>query len=292
MSPSLYALLIGPFESFSFMRIALVACLALALANGPLGILLLLRRMALDGNVLSHAVMPGAALGFVYAGHSLTALSTGGLASGALVAGLTGLLGRDGPMRQEAALIAFYLVTLALGVTLVALFGSNVDTVRVLFGTVLAIDVRALLQIATVCTLTMLLLALFYRPMAVDSFDPVFLRMAGGNGMRGLFVVLLLLNLVVSFQAFGTLLAIGPMLLPAAAARCWTQRPGVMIVLASSLGMLSCYAGLLLSYHRNLPSGPAIVMTAGAVYGISLLLSALMLSASAALARANIIRDG
>jgi zinc/manganese transport system permease protein len=292
MSPSLYALLIGPFESFSFMRIALVACLALALANGPLGILLLLRRMALDGNVLSHAVMPGAALGFVYAGHSLTALSTGGLASGALVAGLTGLLGRDGPMRQEAALIAFYLVTLALGVTLVALFGSNVDTVRVLFGTVLAIDVRALLQIATVCTLTMLLLALFYRPMAVDSFDPVFLRMAGGNGMRGLFVVLLLLNLVVSFQAFGTLLAIGPMLLPAAAARCWTQRPGVMMVLASSLGMLSCYAGLLLSYHRNLPSGPAIVMTAGAVYGISLLLSALMLSASAALARANIIRDG
>jgi zinc/manganese transport system permease protein len=292
MSPSLYALLIGPFESFSFMRIALVACLALALANGPLGILLLLRRMALDGNVLSHAVMPGAALGFVYAGHSLTALSTGGLASGALVAGLTGLLGRDGPMRQEAALIAFYLVTLALGVTLVALFGSNVDTVRVLFGTVLAIDVRALLQIATVCTLTMLLLALFYRPMAVDSFDPVFLRMAGGNGMRGLFVVLLLLNLVVSFQAFGTLLAIGPMLLPAAAARCWTQRPGVMMVLASSLGMLSCYAGLLLSYHRNLPSGPAIVMAAGAVYGISLLLSALMLSASAALARANIIRDG
>jgi zinc/manganese transport system permease protein len=292
MSPSLYALLIGPFESFSFMRIALVACLALALANGPLGILLLLRRMALDGNVLSHAVMPGAALGFVYAGHSLTALSTGGLASGALVAGLTGLLGRDGPMRQETALIAFYLVTLALGVTLVALFGSNVDTVRVLFGTVLAIDVRALLQIATVCTLTMLLLALFYRPMAVDSFDPVFLRMVGGNGMRGLFVVLLLLNLVVSFQAFGTLLAIGPMLLPAAAARCWTQRPGVMIVLASSLGMLSCYAGLLLSYHRNLPSGPAIVMAAGAVYGISLLLSALMLSASAALARANIIRDG
>jgi zinc/manganese transport system permease protein len=274
MSLSPYALLISPFESFSFMRIALVACLALALANGPLGILLLLRRMALDGNVLSHAVMPGAALGFVYAGHSLMALSAGGLASGALVAGLTGLLGRDRPARQDAGLIAFYLVTLALGVTLVALFGSNVDTVRVLFGTVLAIDVRALLQIAAVCTLTLLLLALFYRPIAVDSFDPVFLRMAGGHGMRGLFTVLLLLNLVVSFQAFGTLLAIGPMLLPAAAARCWTHRPGVMIALAAFLGILSGYTGLLLSYHRNLPSGPAIVMAAGAIYGISLLASA------------------
>ncbi len=275
MTLSLYALLIGPFEGFSFMRIALVACLALALANGPLGILLLLRRMALDGDVLSHAVMPGAALGFVYAGHSLMALSAGGLASGALVAGLTGLLGRTRPARHDAGLVAFYLVTLALGVTLVALFGSNVDTVRVLFGTVLAIDVRALLQIATVTTLTVLLLAVFYRPLAVDSFDPVFLRMVGGYGMRGLFVTLVLLNLVVSFQAFGTLLAIGPMLLPAAAARCWTHRPGLMIALASALGMLSSYAGLLLSYHRNLPSGPAIVMAAGAIYGLSLLASAI-----------------
>jgi zinc/manganese transport system permease protein len=285
MTLSPYALLIAPFESFSFMRIALVACLALALSNGPLGIMLLLRRMALDGNVLSHAVMPGAALGFVYAGHSLTALSAGGLASGALVAGLTGLLGRDRPVRQEAGLIAFYLVALALGVTLVALFGSNVDTVRVLFGTVLAIDHRALLQIAAVCTVTMLLLALFYRPMAVDAFDPVFLRMVGGHGVRGLFVVLLLLNLVVSFQAFGTLLAIGPVLLPAAAARCWTQRPGVMIGLASSFGMFASYIGLLLSYHRNLPSGPAIVMTAGAIYGISLL------AASAAGLGRNLIRE-
>jgi zinc/manganese transport system permease protein len=112
----------------------------------------------------------------------------------------------------------------------------------------------------------MLPLALFYRPLAVDSFDPVFLRMAGGHDMRGLFVTLVLLNLVVSFQAFGTLLAIGPMLLPAAAARCWTNRPSLLIVLASALGMLSCYAELLLSYHRNLPSGPAIVMAAGAIY--------------------------
>jgi zinc/manganese transport system permease protein len=267
-------MLIGPFENFSFMRIALVACLALALANGPLGVFLLLRRMALDGDVLSHAVMPGAALGFVYSLHSLTALSLGGLASGTVVAGLTGLLGRDRAAGHDAGLVAFYLVTLALGVTLVAFFGSNVDTVRVLFGTVLAINVTALLQIATVSSLTMLLLAIFYRPMAVDSFDPVFLRLVGGHGMRWLFIVLVLFNLVVSFQAFGTLMAIGPMLLPAAAARCWTNKPGQMMAVASAVGMLSSYAGLLLSYHRNLPSGPAIVMAAGALYGLSLLVSA------------------
>ena len=276
MTLGLYDLLITPFEGFSFMRIALAACLALALANGPLGVMLLLRRMALDGDVLSHAVMPGAALGFVYAGHSLMALSLGGLASGTVVATLTGLLGRERQARHDAGLVAFYLVTLALGVTLVAFYGGNVDTVRVLFGSVLAIDTRALFQIAAVSSLTMLLLAVFYRSMAVDSFDPVFLRMVGGHGMRGVFMLLILLNLVVSFQAFGTLLAIGPMLLPAAAARCWTNRVGVMMAVASGIGLLSCFTGLLLSYHRNLPSGPAIVMVAGGVYGLSLLISAIL----------------
>ena len=168
-------------------------------------------------------------------------------------------------------LVAFYLVTLALGVTLVALFGSHVDTMRVLFGTVLAIDAWALRQMAAVSTATMLLLAIFYRPLAAGSFDPVFLRLAGGWHPRALFAGLILLNLVVSFQAFGTLLAIGPMLLPAAAAGCWTGRPGPMMALASALGLLSCYTGLLVSYHRNIPSGPAIVMAAGAIYGLSLL---------------------
>jgi zinc/manganese transport system permease protein len=273
MSMTMYDLLIGPFAAFSFMRVALAACLALAFSGAPLGVLLLLRRMALDGNVLSHAVMPGAALGFVYAGHSLAAMSLGGFASGAAVASLTGLLGHDRPTRQDAGLVVFYLVALAAGVTLVAFFGSNVDTVRVLFGTVLAVDTTALLQIAAVSTVTMLTIAVTYRAIMVDAFDPVFLRLAGGSALRPVFMLLVLLNLVVSFQAFGTLLAIGPLLLPAAAARCWTNRPGWMLALAVLVGMVSSYAGLLLSYHRNLPSGPAIVMAAGVLYAASLLLT-------------------
>jgi zinc/manganese transport system permease protein len=91
--------------------------------------------------------------------------------------------------------------------------------------------------------------------------------------MPALFMLLVLLNLVVSCQTFGTLLAIGPILLPAAAARCWTNRPDLMMALAVLIGMLSSYAGLLLSYYRNLPSGPAIVMVAGALYGASVLVS-------------------
>ena len=284
----LYDWLILPFESFSFMRIALIACLALSLANGPLGTMLLLRRMSLDGDVLSHAVMPGAALGFLYAGHTMFALSFGGLASGFVVAALAGLLARIRPLRSDTSLVAFYLVALSLGVMLVAWRGSNVDVMRVLFGTVLAIDVRSLVAIASVSSVTMLLLAVFYRPLAVDSFDPLFLRVAGGSSIfRAMFVVLVLLVLVVSFQAFGTLLAVGPMLLPAAAARCWTHRVAVMALLATVFGMIACYAGLLVSYHANLPSGPAIVLAAGLMYGLSLLAAELRLRAQAAMGGTN-----
>jgi zinc/manganese transport system permease protein len=268
-----YNLLIGPFEVFGFMRTALVACLALALASGPVGTLLLLRRMSQDGDVLSHAVMPGAALGFLYAGYSVAALSVGGLITGALVASAAGLVARLRPRRKEASLAAFYLVSLALGVIVVSVRGSNADLMHVLFGTVLAVDMRTLTFIAAVSSATLLVVAAIYRPLAVDSFDPGFLEAVGGRGgvYRAIFVTLLVLNLVASFQAFGTLLAIGPMLLPAAAALCWTQRIWSAITLTVAFGFFADYVGLLVSYNANLPSGPAIVLFGGIIYGLSVI---------------------
>ena len=271
-----YGFLIGPFESFGFMRTALVACFGLALASGPVGTLLLLRRMSLEGDVLSHAVMPGAAVGFLYAGYSLAALSLGGFLTGALVAASAGLVARFRPKRPEVSLAAFYLVSLALGVIIISARGSNVDLMHVLLGTVLAVDMRNLLFIAIISSVALLVLAAIYRPLAVDSFDPVFLRVIGVSGgvYRGAFLLIVILNLVASFQAFGTLLAIGPMLLPAAAALCWTQKIWTTIALGVAIGMAADYAGLLMSYYANLPSGPAIVLAGGAMYGLSIIATA------------------
>jgi zinc/manganese transport system permease protein len=273
VSGQILGFLIDPFASFGFMRIALVACVALALANGPIGTLLLMRRESLEGNVLSHAVMPGAALGFLYAGYSLAALTIGGLLTGFAVAALAALSAGSRPQRQDSSLIAFYLISLSLGVLIVAARGSQADLMHVLFGTVLAVDVKALLLITSISSVIMLVVAALYRPLAVESFDPAFLRAVGGGGgaFRAIFITLVVLNLVASFQAFGTLLAIGPMLLPAAAARCWTNKVWAMIALAIIIGMAAAIAGLLISYYANLPSGPAIVIGAGAIYGMSLL---------------------
>ena len=276
------ALLLEPFWAYGFMRTALVACLGLALANAPIGVLLLQRRMSLTADALSHAVMPGAALGFLVAGYSVLALSLGGIVAGMLVALLASAATRFGSARfgdggennrDEAGLAVLYLLSLATGVLLVSVRGSNIDLMHVLFGTVLAVDARALVFIALIATAVLLSLAAIWRPLAVESFDPLFLRSigAGGTVFRGVFLVLVVLCLVAGFQAFGTLLAVGPVLLPAIAARCWTRALHLQVVLAGLFGLAASVAGLLASFHLNLPSGPAIVLAGGAVYALSLI---------------------
>jgi zinc/manganese transport system permease protein len=266
------AILVDPFAAYGFMRLALVACAALALANGPVGVLLLARRMSLAGDLLGHAVMPGAALGFLLAGYALWALSLGGFVTGLLVGLLATLVGRMSAAQQEAGLAAFYLLSLSLGVLLVALQGSNIDIMHVLFGTVLAVDPPTLVLIAALASVVVLALAALYRPFALDAVDPPFLAALGGGARlyRAVFLVLVVLCLVAGFEAFGTLLAAGPLLLPAAAARCWTRRLGPAIAISTALGLVSGYLGLLVSFFVNLPSGPAIVLAAGAFYIASL----------------------
>ena len=267
------ALLVGPFEAYGFMRTALVAVLALALANGPCGVLLLMRRMSLVGDVFSHAVMPGAALGFVIAGYSALALSAGGMLTGIAVAAFSEVTGRNRSIRDDVALAAFYLLSLAIGVLLVSGQGSNADLMHVLFGTVLAVDIPTLVLISLLATISILVLAALYRPLALESFDPEFLQAVGGGARvyRMIFLAIIVLDLVAGFQAFGTLLAVGPMLLPAAAARHWARRVGPSMTLAVVLGIVAGYLGLLMSFFASLPSGPAIVLAAGALYLFSAL---------------------
>src|ERR687898_1969348 len=130
----LYDTLIAPFVEFAFMRRALVGAIALSLGAGPIGVFLMLRRMSLVGDAMAHAILPGAALGYLVAGLSLPAMTFGGILAGSLVAISAGLVARFTALKEDASLAAFYLISLALGVTLVSLKGSNVDLLHVLFG--------------------------------------------------------------------------------------------------------------------------------------------------------------
>jgi zinc/manganese transport system permease protein len=270
----LYATVIEPFLAFGFMRRALVACLALSLGCGPMGVFLILRRMSLMGDAMSHAILPGAAVGFLIAGLSLWAMSAGGLVVGLAVALIAGIVSRATTIREDASLAGFYLISLALGVLLVSLKGSNVDLLHVLFGTILAVDDESLVLVAGIASFSLFLLAVIYRPLVTECFDPVFLRAIGVAGSRYhiLFLALVVLNLVAGFQALGTLMAVGLMMLPAAAARFWVAQVWSLFLTAAAIAFASGLTGLLLSYHLNLPSGPAIILVAGCAYLASILL--------------------
>ncbi len=272
---TLHEMLISPFADFAFMRRALVGCLALALGSAPVGLLLVMRRMSLMGDAMSHAVLPGAAVGYLLAGLSLPAMSLGGFVAGVLVALLAGLATRYTDVKEDASFAGFYLLSLALGVLLVSKTGSNVDLMHLLFGSVLAVDDAAMLLVAAVASITLLTLAAIYRPLLLESLDPVFMRAIGARGgvWHLLFLLLVVLNLVAGFQALGTLMSVGLMMLPAIAARLWAASVGRMLLVALLIASLSAVGGLLLSFHAELPSGPAIILLAGLAYLLSMLLA-------------------
>ena len=269
----MYDLLISPFVEFDFMRRALVGTLALAFGAGPIGVFLMLRRMSLVGDAMAHAILPGAAVGFMVAGLNLFAMTAGGIIAGIVVAVLTGLVARATALKEDASLAAFYLLSLALGVTIVSLKGTNVDLLHVLFGSVLALDDSTLFLIGTITSVTLAALALIYRPLVVECVDPGFLRSVGNAGapVHLVFMALVVLNLVAGFHALGTLLAVGLMMLPAAVARFWVRDVTTMIALAVASAMLSGLVGLLISFHAGVPSGPAIILVAGGFYAVSVL---------------------
>jgi zinc/manganese transport system permease protein len=274
-----YDLLLAPFAEFAFMRRALVATLALSLSAAPLGVFLTLRRMSLLGDALSHAVLPGVAIGFMLFGLSLTAMAAGGVIAGMLVAAMAGLISRSTALKEDASLAAIYLVALALGVTLISRQGTQLDLLHILFGSALGVDTQGLYLVAAVASVSVLALAGLYRGLVLESFDPVFLSAAGQRGWGGWrswiwqqgFLMLVVINLVAGFQTLGTLMAVGLMMLPAVSSRLWHDTLPAQLLNASGQAMLAGLAGLLLSYHLDTPSGPTIIGCAGSLYFFSLL---------------------
>ncbi len=264
----LYDALIAPFLDFEFMRRALAGVIALALGGAPIGVFLMLRRMSLVGDAMAHAILPGAAIGFLFSGLSLFAMTFGGLIAGFSVALLAGLLSRVTVIKEDASLAAFYLISLAVGVTIVSMRGTNIDLLHVLFGNILALDDQTLLVIAFNATITLVVMAVIYRPLVIECVDPIFLRTVSRAGAPAhlAFLALVVVNLVNGFHALGTLLAVGLMILPAGIARFWSRDITGMMLISVASAMVSGYGGLVLSFQTKVPSGPAIILVAAVLY--------------------------
>lgn len=266
--------LLAPLQDES-VRHSFAAVLALALAAGPVGVFLMLRRMSLVGDAMAHAILPGVAIGFLAAGLSVFAMTVGGVVAGIVIALLSGAVSRATQLQEDASLAVFLLASLAFGVVIVTANGMDIEKLmEFLFGeTAAAMNAEKLVVIAVNSTVSILVLALIFRPLVIDCVDPAFLRtVSRGGGVAHLaFLIVLVLNLVSGFHAFGTLLGVSIIIVPAAAARYWTRDVTMLVALASGVALVTGWAGLIVSFYADVPSGPAVTLAAGAVYLVSLL---------------------
>lgn len=257
--------ILDAYMQFGFMRRSLMACIVLSFSLPLLGVFLLLRRMSLVGDALSHAVLPGVAIGYLFAGMSLFYMGLGGFVAGLLVALTSSWISKRARLSEDSTFAGLYLGSLALGVVIVSYRKNSIDLLHLLFGSLLAVDNSALVFIGSIVTVTLLILALFYRAIVYESFNSSFFSIYSTRYsiyIHALFMGLVVLNLIAGFQVLGTLMSVGLMMLPAISSRCWSDRLPIMLALAVILGIISSILGLTWSWYQSIPAGPAIILVA------------------------------
>lgn len=255
------------------LKSASAGALALAFGGAPLGVLMIARRLSLMGDALSHGIVPGVAVAFLAAGRDPAALTLGALIAGLIVAGLSSLLARTGKLPDDAAFAICYLTALALGVLLLGKMGRADDLEKLLFGSTQALDAGGLILAGAAASATLIGLALFLRGVLGEAADPVFMKTLGARfGLSHLLLMLLLaLNLVAGFRAFGALMTVALMTVPAAAARYWAKGYGGQAAWAVGLSAISGLLGLFLAQLWSVEPGALMTLCAAALFGVSAL---------------------
>lgn len=267
--------LFDPFIDFGFMRRAIVACCALSLSITPIGGFLMLKRMSLIGDALSHAILPGVAIGYFYSNISLTLINIGGFISGLIVAILSSLISEKTTLQKDASFSGICLGFLALGIVLMSLQKtSDKNLLDLLFGSILSINIYNIYYIGIISTITLINLAIFYRALITEAFDSDFLKNHSNwssKYIQIIFLSILVLNLIASFQLTGTLMSIGLMMLPNLSARFWTKNIINMLLLSICIALLCSWIGLLGAFYLDLLAGPTIVLCGSIIFMLSIL---------------------
>ena len=253
------------------LRGAAAGGIALAFGGGPLGVLLVARRMSLSGDALSHGILPGAALAYLLCGPNPWALTVGALAAALLVTGASSLLARTRRLPEDAAFAVIYLPALALGVLMLAHRAAPEALEAMLFGAASGLDRSGLFLAAGAASVTLIALALFARGFIAESVDPGSLSVERRTGamLHLLLMMLVALNLVAGFRAFGALMTVGLMMIPAAAARFWARGYGGQALAAIVLSAASSIVGLVIAARLDVEPGAVMTLCAAGLFAVS-----------------------
>ena len=263
--------LIEPFQ-YPFMLRALWASLIVGVVCPVLGTYVVLRGMAFLGDALAHIILPGVVLAFLLG----WPVALGALVAGVLAALAINVISTRAELREDAAIGVVLAGAFALGVALLSLQRSYaVDLTHILFGDLLGVTTADLGLMGALGAVVLLLVVAFYKEFLVLSFDPLLattLRLPV-SFLKNVLLVLLAVVIVMSLQVVGVALVLAMLVTPASAAYLWSRRLPPMMAIAAGFGSISALIGLLLSYHLNLASGPAIVLVETGLFGLAFLAS-------------------
>jgi ABC-type Mn2+/Zn2+ transport system permease subunit len=258
---------IGPFANNEFMVKALLAGIMVSIVCAVAGTFIVLRGLAFIGDALAHGVLPGIAAALLFGFPGIIGASIG---AAVMIGGVT-LITQRSRLSSDTAIGLLFVSMLALGVAIVSRSGSfSGDLTRILFGELLGIswaNIILLVAAVFVIGITALICA---RPFMLLAFDPEQAQVAGFSSKKYHFLMLLMIaaTIIVSFQTVGTLLVFGLLIAPAGAGALLASRISIMMVLAAVFGVVSMYAGLLLSYHLNIAAGSSVILVATIIFFI------------------------
>ncbi|HCY7125989.1 TPA: metal ABC transporter permease [Staphylococcus aureus] len=254
--------------TYQFLNRALITSIIVGIVCGTVGSLIVLRGLSLMGDAMSHAVLPGVALSFLFG----IPMFIGALITGMIASIFIGYITSSSKTKPDAAIGISFTAFLASGIIIISLINTTTDLYHILFGNLLAITNSAFLTTIVIGSIVLILIIIFYRPLMISTFDPTFSRMSGLNTTLLHYFVMLLLSLVTvaSIQTVGIILVVALLITPASTAFLISKKLYSMMIIASLITVISSIVGLYYSYIYNIPSGATIVLCTFVIYIITL----------------------
>ncbi|MCF3944867.1 metal ABC transporter permease [Oceanobacillus alkalisoli] len=249
---------------YEFLQKALITSVMVGIICGVIGSFIILRGMALMGDAISHAVLPGVAISYMLGINYFY----GAVVTGVLTAVGIGFINQHSRIKSDASIGIMFSAAFALGIILITMARSATDLTQILFGNVLSVRTSDMWLTIIVGCIVIVVVVLFFKELLVSSFDET---MAAVYGLKTRFIhygimVLLTLVTVASLQTVGVILVVSLLVTPASTAYLLTNRLSMMVVLSSFFGALSAVIGLYFSFIYNLPSGPVIALVATVLF--------------------------
>lgn len=264
--------LIEPLQ-YSFMQRSLVIAVLVGIICAVVGSYLMVQRLALLGDAISHSVLPGLAIAFIVGAD----IFVGAFIAGVLSTVVITLIRTRSPIKEDAAMGIVFSAFFALGITLITIIqkDNKIDLNHFLFGNILGVTVEEVRNTAIISAVVIAVVVLLYKELLFYTFDPLGAQAAGlpVNLLNFGLMVLIALTIVASLKAVGVILVLALLITPGATAYLLVKQLNQMMILGAAIGIVASISGMYISYFFNLPSGPAIVLVASSFFTLALLFS-------------------